>query len=156
MLSPLLQVPKMRLMSPLMFLEKVNVDPRFLATLLQKCTFDPPPFLSIFVLTFPLMFPVMFATAGFYSWALQLGPIAGPSWSHLGAILEPSERQFWSHLGSILGPSWSHLGAMSGPSGSHLGAIWEPSGSHLGAILEPSWSHLGAILEPSWSRLEPS
>ena len=63
----------------------------------------------------------------------DLGPILGPTWGHLGAIL--------GHLG----PSWAHLGPILG----HLGPIL----GHLGPILGLSWAFLGpfgAILWPYW------
>ena len=89
-----------------------------------------------------------------------LGPLLGPSWAHLGAILGRS----WA----LLGPSWGRLAANLG----HLGAILRsssglPSTSQretrespkmqprcsemliFGVLSGPVWAHLG----PSWGHV---
>ena len=55
--------------------------------------------------------------------------------------------------GPILGPSWGQLGAILGPFGAHLGHLGLSWG-HLGAILGLSWPHVVAVLV-SVERLEP-
>ena len=55
------------------------------------------------------------------------------------------KNRFGTPLGPVLGPSWPHLGAMLGhlgPSWGHLGPILGHLGPNLGH-LSPSWSHLG-------------
>ena len=88
----------------------------------------------------------------------------GPSWSRLGAILEPSwgprfqlSRPVCWFFGAVfiafclygdLGPS-SAAFAMTTPQTQHTGRLSWKLGSSWGH-LGPSWSRLGAILEPSW------
>jgi hypothetical protein len=54
---------------------------------------------------------------------LHDGPMLGPCWAQLGAVLGlwPMMGPSWAHDGSMFRPSWAHVGPMLGPWLAHLG-----------------------------------